>query len=86
MKYLHLRECDYSAFSSCDEKVLLHMIKLCTCSIYTGMLKMLCASLVVPIFYTHAARLKVFLDSSGLSQNLKISADWKPCLHERMPF
>jgi hypothetical protein len=66
--------------------VLRHMIKLCTCSIYTGMLKMLCASLVVFSFYEHVVRLKVFLDSSGLSQKLKMSADWKPYLHERMPF
>lgn len=75
MKYLNLRECDYSAYSSCDEKVLGHMIKLCTCSIYTRMLKMLCASLVVFSFYEHVVRLKVFLDSSGLSQKLKMSAD-----------
>lgn len=75
MKYLHLRDCDYTAFSSCDEKVLRHMIKFCTCSIYTGMLKMPCASLVVATFYAHVARLKVFLDSSGLSQNIKMSAD-----------
>ena len=67
MKYLHLRECDYSAFSSCDEKMLCHMIKLCTCSIYTGMLKMMCASLVVHVFYVYLVRLKVFLDSTGLS-------------------